>query len=338
MNQTIGRKAKMTLSRRTCTAAVLAASLAASLGAGFGTPVMAAEFPSRPVKFIVSWSPGGGADALARQLAKGLNEKWGQPVVVENKPGADATIGIQSMLQQPADGYTIGLIITSHTVHPSVRKALPYDLLRDFVGVTNIMEAPNLLVVNPKLPVKTVQELIALGKTRPLNYAAPGLGGPGHLGGVMFNSMSGINALHIPYPGGSPALMGVVRGDADFMFTTMLSGLPQAKSGQVRAIAITSAQRSALEPDLPTVAESGLTGFELVTWYGIIARAGTPKPIVEQLARDIDAVAKSPEVSAFLARENARVIASPPDKFGPYLVAEVRKWAELVKQANIKPE
>ena len=187
----------MTLSRRT----LAAAALALSLCAGFGAPAVASDFPTKPVKFIVSWSPGGGADTLARQLAKGLTERWGQPVVVENKPGADATIGIQLMLQQPADGYTIGLIITSHAVHPSVRKALPYDLLRDFVAVTNVVEAPNLLVVNPKLPVKNVQELIALGKTRPLNFAAPGLGGPGHLGGVMFNSASGINALHIPYPG-----------------------------------------------------------------------------------------------------------------------------------------
>lgn len=310
---------------------------AAMLGAVAG-PVAAADFPLKPVKFVVSWSPGGGADALARQLAKGLSERWGQPVIVENKPGADATIGIQSMLGQPADGYTIGLIITSHAVHPSVRKALPYDLLRDFVAVTNVMEAPNLLVVNPKLSVKTVPELIALGKTRQLNFAAPGLGGPGHLGGVMFNSMAGLNALLIPYPGGAPALMGVIRGDADFMFTTMLSGLPHAKSGQVRAIAITSAQRSALEPDLPTVSESGLSGFELVTWYGIIAKAGTPKAIVDKLARDIDAVAKGPEVAAQLTAESARVIASGPDQFAPYLAAEVRKWGEIARQAHIEPQ
>lgn len=322
------------ITRRTFTRA----TLAAALGVGFGSPALAADFPARPVKFVVSWSPGGGADALARQLGEGLTKRWGQPVVIENKPGADATIGIQSMLQQPADGYTIGLIITSHAVHPSVRKALPYDLLRDFVAVTNVIEAPNLLVVNAKLPVKNVQELIALGQTRSLNFAVPGRGGPGHLGGVMFNTLSGVNATHIPYPGGSPALMGLVRGDCDFMFTTMLSGLPLAKSGQVRAIAITSAKRSPLEPDLPTVSESGMKGFELVTWYGIIARAGTPKAIVEQLARDIDAVAREPKLAAQLASEGAQVIATGPDQFGPYLSAEVKKWAGIVKQANIEPE
>ncbi len=299
---------------------------------------VAADFPSRPVRFVVSWTPGGGADSLARKLSKGLTERWAHPVVVENKPGADATIGIQSLTQAPADGHTIALIITSHAVHPSVRKALPYNLLQDFVAVTNVVEAPNLLVVNPKLPVRNVQELIALPKTRQLNFGAPGLGGPGHLGGVMFNAMAGTNAVHIPYAGGSPTLMALVRGDVDFMFTTMLSGMQLAKSGQVRAIAITSTQRSPMEPDLPTVSESGLGGFELVTWYGIITRAGTPKAIVDQLARDINAVVREPKLAAQLASEGTQVIASGPDQFGPYLTAEVRKWAGIVRQANIQPE
>ena len=311
---------------------------AASLAAVPARHALAAGFPTKPVKLVVSWSPGGGADTLARQLAKGLSERWGEPVIVENKPGADATIGIQSMLSQPADGYTIGLIITSHAVHPSLRKVLRYDLLKDFVGVTNVVEAPNLLVVNAKLPVKNVQELIALGRTRPLNYAAPGLGGPGHLGGVMLNTLTGLNALHIPYPGGAPALMGVVRGDADFMFTTLLSGLPLAKSGQVRAIAVTSKRRSPLDPDLPTMAEAGIMNFELVTWYGIVARAGTPKPIVDKLAADINEVAREPKLAAHLASDGIQVIANGPDEFGPFLNAEVRKWAGIVKQGNIQPE
>lgn len=315
-----------------------AMALVAWLCAIAASPLMASDFPSRPVKLIVSWTPGGGADSLARQLSRGLSERWNQPVVVENKPGADATIGIQSLLIAPADGYTIALIITSHAVHPSVRKALPYNLLQDFAAVTNVVEAPNLLVVNPKLPVHSVQELIALAKTKNLNFGAPGLGGPGHLGGVMFNAMAGTNAMHIPYAGGSPTLMAVVRGDVDFMFTTMLSGMPLVKSGQVRAIAITSLERSPLVPELPTVSESGLKGFELVTWYGIIARAGTPKAIVDQLAKDIDAVVKEPKLAARLAAEGTQVIASGPDKFGPYLNAEVKKWSVIAKQANIQPE
>jgi tripartite-type tricarboxylate transporter receptor subunit TctC len=318
--------------RRTFWLAALAAALLGSAAAG------ASDFPTRPVKFVVPWSPGGGADTLARNLSRALAERWGQPVVVENKPGGDATIGVHSMLQQPADGYTIGLIITSHAVHSSLRKTMPYDLLKDFAPVTNLVQAPNLLVVNPKLNVKTVEELVALGRTRSLNFAAPGLGGPGHLGGVMLNTATGIDALHVPYPGGAPALMGVIRGDADFMFTTLLSGLPQAKAGHVRAIAITSTQRSPLYPDLPTVAESGLKDFELVTWYAVIARAGTPKPIVDKLAADINAVARDPKLAAHFATEGIQVIASGPERFGPYLQAEVRKWTEVVKAGNIQPQ
>ena len=324
----------MKYSQKLCRVAALVAWLCVTAVA----PVLAADFPTRPVRLIVSWNAGGGADSLARQLSRGLTERWGQAVVVENKPGADATIGIQALAMAPPDGYTIAIIITSHAVHPSVRKSLPYNLLQDFAPVTNVVEAPNLLVVNPKLNVHNVQELIALGKTKSLNFGAPGLGGPGHLGGVMFNAMAGTEAMHIPYSGGAPTLTAVVRGDVDFMFTTMLSGLPLAKSGQVRAIAITSAQRSPLAPELPTVSESGLKGFELVTWYGIITRAGTPKPIVDQLARDIDAVVKEPQLAKQLAAEGTQVIASGPDTFAPYLAAEVKKWAAIVKQANIQPE
>ena len=323
----------MTFSRRTFTAVI-----AASLCAAGAAPAAAAGFPNHPVRFIVSWTPGGGADTLARQLGKGLSERWGQPVVIENKPGADATLGIQALKAAAPDGHTLALIITSHAVHPSVRKALPYNLLQDFAAVTNVVEAPNLLVVNPKLAVRNVQELIALSRTRSLNYGAPGLGGPGHLGGVMFNALAGANATLIPYAGGSPTLMAVIRGDVDFMFTTMLSGMPLARSGQVRAIAITSAERSPLAPELPTVSESGLKGFELVTWYGIITRGGTPKAIVDQLARDIDAVVKEPKLAAQLAADGTQIIASGPDRFAPYLDSEVKKWAGIVKQANIQPE
>lgn len=324
----------MTITRRQFSAgALIGAASPLALGS---TPADA--YPARPVKLVVSWSPGGGADTLARQLQRGLADRWKHPVIIENKPGGDATIGIASMLQQPADGHTIGLIITSHAVHSSLRKAMPYDLVKDFAGVINILEAPNLLVVNPKLPVRNVQELIALGKTRSLNFAAPGVGGPGHLGGVMFSNQAGINTLHVPYPGGAPALTAVIRGDADFMFTTLLSGQPLAKAGQVRAIAITSARRAAQEPDLPTVAESGMPGFELVTWYGMVARAGTPSSVLEKIASDIAAVVREPALAASLGKEGAQVLAIGPGQFNSYMASEVRKWAGVVKQANIEAQ
>lgn len=263
-------------------------------------------------------------------------------MVVENRPGADATLGIANLAMSPPDGYAIALIISSHAVHPSVRKALPYNLLRDLAPVTVAAEIPNLLLVRPDLPARNVQELIALAKSRSMNYGAPGLGGPGHLGGVMFNLMAGTNVMHIPYGGAAAVFTALLRGDVDFMFSTMfstmLSGMPLVKGGRMRALAITSAARSPLMPDLPTMSEAGLKGFELTTWYGIVARAGTPKPVIEQIASDIAAVLKTPEVAGKIAAEGSQVVASSPDQFSGFLSAEVKKWAEVVKHANIQPE
>ncbi|MDP3139669.1 MAG: tripartite tricarboxylate transporter substrate binding protein [Burkholderiaceae bacterium] len=323
----------MSFTRRTfCSAGV------GALLSSIGGLAAAATYPTRPVRFIVSWTPGGGADSMGRMLSKGLSERWGQPVVVENRPGADATLGIANLAMSPPDGYAIALIISSHAVHPSVRKALPYNVLRDLAPVTVAAEMPNLLLVRPDLPAKNVRELIALSKTKSMNYGAPGLGGPGHLGGVMFNLQAGTNVTHIPYGGASAVFTALLRGDVDFMFATMLSGMPLVKSGRLRALAITSAARSPLMPELPTVAESGLKGFELTTWYGIVARAGTPKPVIDQIATDIAAVLKTPEVANKIAAEGSQVVANSPDQFSGFLSAEVKKWAEVVKHANIQPE
>lgn len=324
----------MNISLRTVGSAALAAWFCAIAT----TPSTAADFPVRPVRFIVPWNAGGGADKMARLLSQALTERWGSPVVVENKPGADATLGIRSLSAAPPDGYTIALIQTSHAVLPSVKKSLPYDLLRDFAPVALIGEAASLIVVNPKLPVQTVQELIALSKKKSLNFGVPGLGGPGHLGGVMFNTMAGIDATNIPYTGGAPTLIAIIRGDVDFMFTTLLTGMPLAKSGQVRPIAITSLDRSPFFPELPTVSESGLKGYELVSWYGVITHAGTPKWVVDQLAKDINAVLKEPKMVSQLTAEGIKVIAGGPDKFAHHLASEVKKWSGIVKQANIQPE
>lgn len=300
--------------------------------------VTAADFPAHPVKFIVPWNAGGGADKMVRLLGQALTERWSQPVLVENKPGADATLGIRSLVTGPADGYTIALIQTSHAVLPSVKKSMPYDLLRDIAPVSLIGEAASLIVINPKLPVQNVPDLIALSKKKSLNFGVPGLGGPGHLGGVMFNNMANIEATNIPYTGGAPTLIAVIRGDVDYMFTTLLTGMPLAKSGQVRPIAITSLERSPFFPDLPTVSESGLKGYELVSWYGVVTHAGAPKPVVEQLAKDIAAVLREPKMAAQLAADGIKVIAGGPDLFSNHLKAEVKKWSGIVKQANIQPE
>lgn len=297
----------------------------------------AQEFPQRPVRFIVPYTPGGGADTLARIITRGLGERWNQPVVVDNRPGADATIGVNLTAQAPADGHTLVLIITSHAVHPSIKK-LPYDLMRDFAPVSNVLEGPAILVVNPELKVNSVKDLVALAKAHDgqLNFAAPGLGGPGHLSGIMFNQIAGVNTMHVPYKGGLPAITAVMGGEAHFMFTTALSGMPHVKSGKLKALAVTSAKRSPIAPELPTMIEGGLKGFESVTWYGILTRAGTPPRIVNKIHADIMAVVKAPEVARQLTSQGVTILGMGPREFSDHLASEIRKWSVIAKQANLQ--
>lgn len=312
------------------------ASLMFLLATGlFPLQAPAQPFPQRPVRFIVPYTPGGGADTLARIITRGLGDGWNQPIVVDNRPGADATLGVDVASRAPSDGHTLVLIITSHAVHPGMRK-LPYDLLRDFAPVSNVLQGPAILVVNPNLKVTSVKELIALAKSREgqLNFAAPGIGGPGHLSGIMFNQLAGVKTVHVPYKGGVPALTAVVTGESNFMFTTVLTGMPFVKSGRLKAIAVTSAQRSPIVPELPTMIESGLSKFESVTWYGILTRAGTPAPVVQKTYADIMTVVRTPEVSKTLVSQGVEIIGMSPAEFAAYLKTEISKWAAIVKQAG----
>lgn len=295
----------------------------------------AQHFPQRPVRFIVPYTPGGGADTLARIVTRGLGESWNQSIVVDNRPGADATLGVDVASRAPPDGHTLVLIITSHAVHPSMRK-LPYDLLGDFSPVSNVLQGPAILVVNPNLKVASVKELIALAKSREgqLNFAAPGIGGPGHLSGIMFNQLAGVKTVHVPYKGGVPALTAVVTGESNFMFTTVLSGMPYVKSGRLKALAVTSAQRSPSVPELPTMIESGLSKFESVTWYGILTRAGTPAAIVQKTYTDIMTVVQTPDVNKTLISQGVEILGMNPAQFAAYLKSEINKWAAIVKQAG----
>lgn len=299
--------------------------------------VHAAEFPTRPVRFIVPYPPGGGADTLARIVTKGLSTRWNQPVVVDNRPGADATIGVHLTAQAPADGHTMVLVITSHAVHPSLRK-LPYDLTRDFAPISNVLEGPAILVVHPGLKVGSVKELIALAKSRDgkLNFGAPGVGGPGHLSGIMFNYLAGVKTTHIPYKGASAVITALVGGEVDFMFATVLSGMPHVKSGRLKAIAVTSAKRSPIVSELPTMMESGLDTFESVTWYGILTRAGTPAPSVNKAYSDIMAVVKTPDATQQLTSQGVQIVGMNPEQFAVHLRSEIKKWALIAKQANMQ--
>ena len=304
--------------------------------AGFDA-ARAADFPQRPVRFIVPYTPGGGADTLSRIITRGLGTRWKEPIVVDNRPGGDATIGVQMAASAPADGHTLVLIITSHAVHPSLKK-LPYDLVRDFAPVSNVLEGPAILVVNPAVKVTSVQELIALAKARDgkLNFAGSGVGGPGHLSGIMFNQMAGVKTTHVPYKGGLPAITALIGGEVDFMFATVLSGMPHVKSGRLQALAVTSAKRSAFAPELPTVSESGLKNFVSVTWYGVLTRAGAPAAVVEKIHADMLAVVRTPEVTQTLTSQGVEIVGMPPQQFAVFLQAEIKKWAALAKQANLQ--
>ncbi len=298
---------------------------------------VAADFPQRPVRFIVPYSPGGGADALVRIITRGLSTHWNQSIVVDNRPGGDATIGVDLTAHSPPDGHTLVLIITSHAVHPSIKK-LPYDLIRDLAPVSNVLEGPAILVVRPSLKVNSVAELISLAKTREgqLNFGAPGIGGPGHLSGIMFNYMAGVKTTHIPYKGASAVITALLSSEVDFMFATVLSGMPHVKAGRIKALAVTSAKRSAIVPDLPTMIESGLKNFESVTWYGVLARGGTPAPIVNKIYSDMLAVVRTPEVTQTLTSQGVQIVGMPPQQFGVFLQSEIKKWAVVAKQANLQ--
>ena len=296
----------------------------------------AADFPERPVRFIVPYPPGGGADALVRIITRGLTTRWSQPIVVDNRPGGDATIGVDLTAHSPPDGHTLVLIITSHAVHPSIKK-LPYDLIREFAPISNVLEGPAILVVRPSLKANSVKELITLAKTREgqLNFGAPGVGGPGHLSGIMFNYLADVKTTHVPYKGASAVVTALLSNEVDFMFATVLSGMPHVKSGRLRALAVTSAKRSPIVPELPTMIESGLKNFESVTWYGVLARGGTPAPIVNKIYADILAVVKTPEVTQTLTSQGVDIVGMPPQQFAVYLQSEIKKWAAIAKQANM---
>ena len=300
----------------------------------------AQDYPNRAVRLIVPYTAGGGTDILARVIGKGLSEKWKQPVVVENKPGGDATIGIDIAAHAEPDGYTLAMVLTTHAVQASLKSGLPYDLLRDFAPITELAEVPSVLVVSNKVNAKSVAELVELARKEPgrLTFAGTGTGGPAHLAAELFNSLAGIKTLHVPYKGGSQALTDLMGAQVDFMFTTALAGLPAIQSGRVKALAVTGARRTSILLDVPTMDEAGVKGYNFVTWYGVVTRKGTPNAIVQKVSADIRDVVNAPEAGQTLAKEGAQVVASSPEVFAQYLDAEVRQWATVVRNANLKSE
>ena len=298
-------------------------------------------YPSKAIRMIVPFPPGGPNDILGRVVAQKLSEQLGQQVVIDNRGGAGGLIGAELAARAVADGYTLLFGGTaSLAINPGLHKKLPYDPLRDFAAVSLIGTAPSLLTVHPSVPVKSVKDLIAYAQARPgqLNFVSAGIGTPPHLAGEMFKNMTGVDMVHVPYKGGGPALTDLLAGQVGIYFSGIPSVLPYVKEGRLRGIAVTSAKRTAVMPDTPTIAESGLSGYEVGNWYAIVAPAATPAAIIARLNREIVHALAVPEVKKRFIELAADPLGSTPEELAAYNRSEIAKWAQAIKSAGIKPE
>ena len=301
----------------------------------------AEEYPARPVRIIVPFPAGGVADLIPRIVGEKLSIKWGQPVIVENKAGAAGNIGMAEVARSAPDGYTIGLAPTGNlTVNPTLFPNMGFDTRRDLAPVTLLAESPNVLVVNPSVPAKTFGELIAYAKANPgkLNFASPGEGSGAHLAGELLNQEAGIKAVHIPYKGLAPAVGDLLGGQVQMMFAGISTVIQHVKAGKLVALAIASPRRNAQLPDVPTVAESGLPGFDVTSWYGFVVRSGTPPAIVDKIQRDTAEALRMPDVQSKLAAQGLDPVGDTPAQFASVIDAETTKWVGIVRKAGIKPQ
>ena len=298
--------------------------------------VFAQSYPNKPIHFIVPFAPGGPNDIRARLIGEKLTESWGQQVVIENKPGADGAIGMEFVAKAAPDGYTILLGTSGATVvTPNLYKKVRYDSVKDFAPITQLTSSAITMLVNPSVPVKSVKELIELAKSKPgqLNYASPS--SPFYLTAEMFKLMAGVNIVCIPYKGSAPSMTALISGEVSVMFDTSLMTMPHIKAGKARAIAICSPKRSLALPDVPTMSESGLPGFEASTWAGVLAPAGTPKEIVAKLNTEIVKILQMPAIKDRLSNIGDEVVGSTPEQFGAYIKIELVKYAKVIKDAGI---
>ena len=299
----------------------------------------AQSFPEHPIKLISPWPPGGSNDTFSRLIASRLNKALGQPVIVENRPGATGTLGVSQAARAPADGYTIVMGSSpTHATAAAIYPTLTYDPVRDFAPVTMVGTVSNVLVVHPAVPAKTVQELIALARQTPgqLTFASAGNGSSQHLSGEMFKVMTGIDMLHVPYKGAAPAVADILAGHVKLGFHNMPDVVPHLRSGGLRAIAVTAAKRAAALPDVPTIAESGVPGYAAEVWFGVFAPAGTPRPVVDRLHAELSKALTDPEIKGKLEALGNEVSGIGPDAFSAYVKTEVTRWADIVTKAGVK--
>jgi tripartite-type tricarboxylate transporter receptor subunit TctC len=304
-------------------------------------PIMAfgQAYPAKPIRLVVPFPAGGSLDVVARAIGQKLTEAWGQPVVIDNRPGAGGNIGADLVAKAAPDGYTIleGALST-HAVNVSLYSKMPYDPVRDFVPITLVAVTPNVLVLNPSVPANSVKELIAYAKANPgkLSFGSGSNGSAGHLAGELFNSEAGIDMVHVPYKGAAPAMQDLLSGQIQLMFDNLANSMQQVRAGKLKALAVTTAHRSTLVPDLPTLSEAGLPGFDISTWWGFMAPAGTPKEIVAKWNAEVARILASPEMKAFFAQQGAEPSPTSPEAFGAMIKSEITKYAKIVKDSGAK--
>jgi len=310
--------------------------------AAVATSAHAADaYPTRPIRFVVPFAPGGSTDTLARSISIKMSDAMGHQVVVDNRSGGNGNIGMQIVAEAPPDGYTIVLgYIANLAIGPHLYQKLPFDPVKSFAPVTLLAESPNILVAHPSLPVKSMKELIAYAKSHPgkLNFGSASVASVGHLTGVMLNQMAGIDLQHVPYKGSGQAVIDVVGGQIQLMFSGMSSVMPHVKAGRLKPLAVTGAKRSPAVPDVPTIAESGFPGFAATAWYGVLASAKTPRAIVTRLHGEILRALAQPDVKQRLESVGFEIVGSTPEQFGEYIKTELRKWDKVVKASGAKPE
>jgi tripartite-type tricarboxylate transporter receptor subunit TctC len=306
----------------------------------FSVEAWSQAYPVRPVRLVTPSAPGSTADLLGRMVAQKLAEAWGQSVVVDARAGAAGIVASGIVAKAPADGYTLIVVAGNHAINPSLYAKLPYDTGKDFAAVTQIGAAPLLVAAHPGLAAASMRDLIAYARTNPgrLIYASAGKGTPGHLVMELLSSMAKIQMLHVPYSGGGPVLNAVVSGEAHMLASGVLILLPLAKAGKLKALAVTSQKRSRVAPDVPTIAESGVPGFSVSGWWGVLAPAATPKPILSRVQRDIAAAIATSEVQMKLANDGVEPVASTSEQFDAYIRDEMARWARVVKDAGIRPD
>lgn len=321
-----------------CARIALGAAMFLALAAASNAASPEADFPSRPIRLIVPFSPGGGTDLTARLIAQKLTQAWRQQVVVDNRPGANGTIGVSIAAKSTPDGYTLTTISASHTVNVHLLKTIPYDMTRDLQPVTQATRQPYALVVHPSLQARSVGDLVTLAKAKPgtLNFGSSGRGGLSHLSGEMFGELAGIKIVHIPYKGGNPAMIDVIAGRIHMLFSTLLQAGPHVKAGRLRALAVTTPKRWSGTPEIPTMMEAGVPGYEVTQWYGLAMPAQVPQRIVAKVSSEIARILHDPEVRNKLAADGAEAVGSTPAEFGAHLRAELAKWAKMIKQIGLE--